>query len=115
MSEDFFISEDRLATLKATPAGRCGDGGYNYQRAYAVARLAAMRTARPVLGLSDYPKRLRYDWADDLDEFLDDGFVCFTQCKRVDDIGAAANLAEVLSSFAPKWLWSPEVRRGQVR
>ena len=61
MTENFFIPEERLATLKATPAGRSGDGGYNYQRAYAVARLAAMCTAQPVLGLSDYPIRLRYD------------------------------------------------------
>ena len=115
MSEDFFIPEERLATLKATPAGRSGDGGYNYQRAYAVARLAAMRTSQPVLGLSDYPRRLRYDWADDLDELLGDGFVCFTQCKRVDDIGAPAKLAQVLLGFAPKWLWTPETKRAQVR
>jgi tetratricopeptide (TPR) repeat protein len=101
--------------LKATPAGRNSAGGYNYQRAYAVARLAAMRTTEPVLGLSDYPTRLRYDWAEDLDELLGDGFVCFTQCKRVDDIGEPAKLAEVLSGFAPKWLWSPEAIRGQVR
>lgn len=115
MSEDFFIPEKRLLTLKATPAGRSGDGGYNYQRAYAVARLAAMGTAQPVLGLSDYPRRLRYDWADDLDELLGDGFVCFTQCKRVDDIGEPAKLAQVLSGFAPKWLWTPEANRAKVR
>ena len=64
MSDTFFILEDRLATLKATPAGRSGEGGYNYQRAYAVARLAVMRTAQSLLGLSDYPKRLRYDVSD---------------------------------------------------
>ncbi len=115
MSDNFFISEERLAALKATPAGRSGEGGYNYQRAYALARLAAMRTAQPVLGLSDYPRRLRYDWADDLDEVLDDGFVCFTQCKRVNDIGAPAKLAEVLSGFVPKWLWTPDIKRAQVR
>ena len=78
MSDDFFIPEERLLTLKATPAGRSGEGGYNYQRAYAVARLAAMRTAQTLLGLSDSPTRLRYDWADDLDELLGDGSVCFT-------------------------------------
>ncbi|MBI3418382.1 MAG: hypothetical protein HY043_24090 [Verrucomicrobia bacterium] len=89
--------------------------GTTYQRAYAVARLAAMRTGQTLLGLSDYPRRLRYDWADDLDELLGDGFVCFTQCKRVDDIGAPAKLAEVLSGFAPKWLWTPEPKRAQVR
>ena len=80
MSDDFFIPEERLATLKATPAGRSGDGGYNYQRAYGVARLAGMGTAEPVLGLpDDYPRLLRYDWAEDLDEVLSDGSVCFTQ------------------------------------
>ena len=115
MSDDFFIPEERLLTLKATPAGRSSEGGYNYQRAYAVARLAAMRTAQALLGLSDSPTRLRYDWADDLDELLGDGSVCFTQCKRVDDIGAPAKLAEVLSGFAPKWLWTPEPRRTLVR
>ena len=115
MSDDFFIPEERLLTLKATPAGRSGEGGYNYQRAYAVARLAAMRTAQTLLGLSDSPTRLRYDWADDLDELLGDGSVCFTQCKRVDDIGAPAKLAEVLSGFAPKWLWTPEPKRARVR
>ena len=115
MSNDFFISEERLVTLKATPAGRGGEGGYNYQRAYAVARLAAMRTGQTVLNLTDYPKRLRYDWADDLDELLGDGSVCFTQCKRVEDIGAPANLAEVLSGFAPKWLWISEQKRAHVR
>src|SRR5258708_6551827 len=55
MSEDFFIPEERLATLKATPAGRSGDGGYNYQRAYAVARLAAMCTAQPLLSCLTTP------------------------------------------------------------
>lgn len=115
MSDDFFIPDKRLVTLKATPAGRSGEGGYNYQRAYAVARLAAMRTGETLLGLSDHPRRLRYDWADDLDELLGDGSVCFTQCKRVDDIGAPAKLAEVLSGFAPKWLWTPEPKRALVR
>ena len=115
MSNDFFISEERLVTLKATPAGRSGEGGYNYQRAYAVARLAAMRTGQTVLNLTDYPERLRYDWADDLDELLGDGSVCFTQCKRVEDIGAPAKLAEVLSGFAPKWLWISEQKRAHVR
>jgi hypothetical protein len=115
MSDDFFIPEKRLLALKATPAGRSGEGGYNYQRAYAVARLAAMHTTQTLLGLADHPKLLRYDWADDLDELLGDGSVCFTQCKRVDDIGAPAKLAEVLSGFAPKWLWTPESKRAQVR
>jgi Tfp pilus assembly protein PilF len=116
MSDDFFIPEERLATLKATPAGRSGDGGYNYQRAYGVARLAGMGTAEPVLGLpDDYPRLLRYDWAEDLDEVLSDGSVCFTQCKQVDHIGEPAKLAQVLLGFAPKWLWTPEAKRAQVR
>ncbi len=115
MSDDFFIPEERLVTLKATRAGRSSEGGYNYQRAYGVARLASMRTAQTLLGLPDHPERLRYDWADDLDELLGDGCVCFTQCKRVDDIGTPAKLADVLSGFAPKWLWAPEAKRAQVR
>ena len=115
MGDDFFIPEERLVTLKATRAGRSSEGGYNYQRAYAVARLASMRTAQTLLGLPDHAKRLRYDWADDLDELLGDGCVCFTQCKRVDDVGTPAKLAEVLSGFAPKWLWTPEPKRPQVR
>jgi hypothetical protein len=115
MSSDFFVAEERLATVKATAAGRKADGGYNYQRAYAIARLAAMCTSQSVLGLRDYPKRLRYDWAEDVDEVLDDDSACFTQCKRVDDIGEPANLAQILLNFAPKWLWIPEAKRAQVR
>ena len=107
--------KERLAALKATRAGRISLAGYNYQCAYAVARLAAMGTAHPVLLQSDYPKRLRYDWGEDLDELLNDGSVCFTQCKRVDDIGKPAKLAQVLMGFAPKWLWTPEAKRTQIR
>jgi hypothetical protein len=115
MNDEFFIPEGRLAQLRATPAGRNAEGGFDYQRAYAVARLAAMGTAKPVLDRPDYPKRLRYDWADDLDELLDDGSVCFTQCKREEDIGQPANLAQVLLGFAPKWLWLPQEKHDQVR
>ena len=115
MSDDFFIPEERLVSLKATPAGRSSQGGYNYQRAYALARLASMGTSQTLLGLLDHPKLLRYDWADDLDELLGDGCVCFTQCKRVDDVGTTAKLMEVLSGFAPKWLWTPEPKRPQIR
>ena len=115
MSDDFFIPEELLVNLRATRAGRSSEGGYNYQRAYGVARLASMCTAQTLLGLPDHPTRLRYDWADDLDELLGDGCVCFTQCKRVDDIGTSAKLAEVLLGFAPKLLWAPELKRAQVR
>ena len=115
MNDDFFIPEKKLASLKATRAGRNSEGGYNYQRAYAVARLASMRTAETLYRFPAHPTLLRYDWAEDLDELLSDGCVCFTQCKSVEDIGAPANLAEVLSGFAPKWLWTPEMSRPKIR
>src|SRR5262249_54877236 len=41
--------------------------------------------------------------------------VRFTQCKRVDTIGQPASLAEVLTGFAPKFLWTPIQERDQLR
>ena len=114
MSEMFLVSEDRLAQLKSTRSGRISYAGYNYQCAYAVSRLASMVTSRPLFGLTDYPRHLRYDWGEDLDEVLVDDSVCFTQCKRVDDIGQPAKLADVLLGFAPKWLWTPLNSRDRV-
>jgi hypothetical protein len=81
-------------------------GGFAYQIAYAVARLASLATGRPVLDLDDIPTAMRFDWAEDLDERLQDGRVVFTQCKRVADAARPANIADVMIGLAPKLLWS---------
>src|SRR5689334_2079491 len=73
-----------------------------------------MVTAKPLFDLADYPRHLRYDWGEDLDEFLNDASVCFTQCKRIVDITQPAKLASVLMGFAPKWLWTPLDSRDRV-
>jgi hypothetical protein len=115
MTEPFLISEDRLRTLSATRQGRVSIAGYNYQAAYAVARLASMCIRQPVLDLADWPTRMRYDWGEDLDEIQHDDTVRYTQCKRVAMIGQPASLAEVVTGFAPKWLWVPESERNRLR
>jgi L-lactate utilization protein LutC len=114
VNEPFLISDEKLQTLSATRQGRVSIAGYNYQAAYAVARLAAMTVRQPVLGLNDWPRQLRYDWGEDLDEVCEGNAVLFTQCKRVDTIGQPASLAEILLGFAPKWLWTPDSERGRV-
>lgn len=115
MTEPFLISDDRLRTLSATRQGRVSIAGYNYQAAYAVARLASMSVRQPVLDLGDWPQKLRYDWGEDLDEVCDGSIVVFTQCKRVESIGQPASLADVLTGFSPKWLWVPESERSRLR
>jgi energy-coupling factor transporter ATP-binding protein EcfA2 len=112
--EPFLISEKRLAELAATRQGRVSLAGFNFQAAYAIARLASMMVRCPVLDLPDFPTRLRYDWGEDLDECCDGGLTIFTQCKRVASIGQAAGLSSVLQSFAAKWLAVPEQQRTQV-
>src|SRR5205085_688618 len=52
---------------------------------------------------------------EDLDELDSDGRTILTQCKRVDDIGQPAKLADVLLSFAPKLLWTESGRRSELR
>jgi hypothetical protein len=115
MIEQFLISDERLRALSATRQGRVSIAGYNYQAAYAVARLVSMSVCQPVLDLKDWPQRLRYDWGEDLDEVCNDGLVRFTQCKRVATIGQPAALADVLTGFAPKWLWVPEAEHDRLR
>ncbi len=115
MHDILLVSEERLSSLRATRQGRISLSGYNYQTSYAVARLASMLTRRRILGLDDQPTMMRYDWGEDLDELADDGRVCFTQCKRVPDIGRAGSLAAVLLGFAPKWLWASEAGRDSIR
>jgi len=115
MCDPFLISDDQLRTLSATTQGRVSIAGYNYQAAYAVARLVSMSVRQPLLDLQDWPIRLRYDWGEDLDEVCEDDTVRFTQCKRVATIGQAASLADVLIGFAGKWLWTPETERERLR
>lgn len=115
VTEPFLISDDRLRALSATRQGRVSIAGYNYQAAYAVARLVSMSVRQPVLELKDWPQRLRYDWGEDLDEMCDGNIVRFTQCKRVDTIGQPASLADVLIGFTPKWLWVAESERDRLR
>ena len=74
-----------------------------------------MVTLKPLFDLTDYPRHLRYDWGEDLDEVLNDDSVCFSQCKRINDISQPAKLADVLLGFAPKWLWTPLNSRDRVR
>ncbi|HSD45728.1 MAG TPA: ATP-binding protein, partial [Pyrinomonadaceae bacterium] len=114
MNSPFLISDERLRALTATRQGRVSIAGYNYQAAYAVARLASMSLRQPVLDIDDWPLKLRYDWGEDLDEACNDGTIRFTQCKRVQTIGQAASLAEVLIGFAPKWLWVHESHRDKL-
>jgi hypothetical protein len=113
--EPFLISDELLRTLSATRQGRVSIAGYNYQAAYAVARLVSMSVRQPLLDLEDWPQRLRYDWGEDLDEVCNDGSIRFTQCKRVAAVGQPAALADVLTGFAPKWLWVPEADRARLR
>ncbi|MBV9923712.1 MAG: hypothetical protein JOZ96_01630 [Acidobacteria bacterium] len=115
MTEPFLISDERLRALSATRQGRVSIAGYNYQAAYAVARLAVMAVQQPALGLDDWPRQLRYDWGEDLDEVCEDGTVVFTQCKRVATIGQPASLSEVLTGFSAKWLWAPASQRDRLR
>ncbi len=115
MADAFLVPEEQLQRLRATRAGRVSIAGFNYQASYAAMRLAAMLARRPVMGTEAWPTRLRYDWAEDLDEVCEGGTVCFTQCKRVESIGEPAALADVLLGFAPKLLWAPEEARDAVR
>lgn len=111
----FSIDDERVRRLSATRQGRITLGGFAYQAAYAVARLASLHARRPVLGLPDIPILLRYDWAEDLDEIDAEGRTILTQCKRISDIGQPASLAGVLLGLAPKWLWASESERQDLR
>jgi len=115
MTGQFLIDDARIRELSATRQGRVSIGGFTYQASYGVARLASMLARQPILDLDDFPMALRYDWAEDLDEFDSDGRTILTQCKRIDDIGQPAKLADVLLSFAPKLLWTESGRRSELR
>lgn len=115
MTGPFLINDARIRELSATRQGRVSIGGFTYQASYAAARLASMLARQPILDLDDFPMALRYDWAEDLDELDSGGRTILTQCKRIDDIGQPAKLAEVLLSFAPKLLWTESGRRSELR
>jgi hypothetical protein len=89
-------------------------GGFAYQVSYAVARLATLATGQPALDLDDVPVAIRFDWAEDIDERLEDGRVVFTQCKRIANAAEPARLAEVMLGFAPKLLWAGPDREDLV-
>ncbi|HVE71024.1 MAG TPA: ATP-binding protein [Thermoanaerobaculia bacterium] len=115
MTDQVLINDARIRELSATRQGRVSLGGFTYQASYAVARLASMLVRQPALDLTDFPVILRYDWAEDLDELDSGGPTILTQCKRIDDIGQPAKLAEVLLSFAPKLLWTENGGRSNLR
>jgi hypothetical protein len=113
MSSDSF-EIPRLEELRATRGGRVALAGFEYQRAFAVLRLAAMAIQQPVQGCTAIPSRLRYEWAEDVDEVSTTGEVLFWQCKHGDGWSQPARLAEVLLGFAPKWLWSSVASRKNI-
>ncbi|MEU4404144.1 hypothetical protein AB0F88_06440, partial [Streptosporangium sp. NPDC023963] len=110
----FPVPDDQLRKLKATQQGRKSSGGFDYQMAYAVARLASLEADRPVLGISDVPRILRYDWAEDVDELCDDDTALFTQCKHT-SLTDKDKLAKVVISFIPKLLWADQQKASSVR
>lgn len=114
-SKLFFVNATLISQLSATRQGRVSIGGFNYQMAFAVARIAAMHSRHALLNIADVPVALRYDWTEDIEEVDNIGRVVFTQCKRVADIGEPTQLALQMTSFAPKWLWTPPSERSKVK
>jgi len=115
MNHTFFVSEKHLASIRATRQGRISLGGFNYQAAFAISRMAAMVVRRRSLNLDGIPTALRYDWGEDLDERCHDSIVYFNQCKKVSNVGRPASMADVLLGFAPKLLWASIDDRSKVR
>lgn len=111
----FPVGPARLDGLRATRAGRVALAGFEYQRAFAILRLTALVTRRAVRGAVEIPTWLRYEWAEDLDEVTADGASILWQCKHGAGWGQPAKLVDVLLGFAPKWLWSPEAARPNLR
>lgn len=89
--------------------------GFEYQRAFAVWRLAALVLRLPLAGGTQIPVLMRYEWAEDIDELSADGTVVLWQCKHGDSWHTPAPLADVLLGFAPKWLWTPSEDRSRLR
>ncbi|MDP2317139.1 MAG: hypothetical protein Q8P41_29900 [Pseudomonadota bacterium] len=105
----------RLDSLRATRAGRIALDGFEYQRAFGVLRLAALALRRAVLGATEVPTWIRYEWGEDIDELADDGSVLLWQCKRGEGWRQPSKIVEVLEGFAPKFLWTPTAERGRLR
>lgn len=112
--DGYTIDDGKLATLAASRSGRVALAGFEYQRAFAVLRLAALTLRQPVPGCDHVPQLLRYEWAEDIDELCADGSIVLWQCKHGDDWHSPAPLAEVLLGFAPKWLWTPQDQRHRL-
>jgi len=112
--DGYTIDDGKLATLAASRSGRVALAGFEYQRAFAVLRLAALALRQPVPGCAHVPQLLRYEWAEDIDELCADGSIVLWQCKHGDDWHSPAPLAEVLLGFAPKWLWTPADQRHRL-
>ena len=108
------VDDGKLATLAASRSGRVALAGFEYQRAFAVLRLAALMLRQSVPGCADVPRLLRYEWAEDIDELCMDDRIVLWQCKHGDDWHSPAPLAEVLVGFAPKWLWTPADQRHRL-
>lgn len=108
------VDDGKLATLAASRSGRVALAGFEYQRAFAVLRLAALMLRQSVPGCADVPRLLRYEWAEDIDELCMDDRIVLWQCKHGDDWHSPAPLAEVLLGFAPKWLWTPADQRHRL-
>ncbi|MCL4202669.1 MAG: hypothetical protein KJ000_09245 [Pirellulaceae bacterium] len=109
-----FVEIPRLEELRATRGGRVALAGFEYQRAFAVLRLAAMVLQKPIRGCPTVPAWLRYEWAEDVDEASTTGESMLWQCKHGDVWHQPARLAEVLLGFAPKWLWASPSERNKL-
>ncbi|WP_444950998.1 hypothetical protein [Micromonospora ureilytica] len=109
----FLVDEERLRSLSATRGGRVSTRGFEYQSAFASARLASLTAGAPLPGMQDVPRAIRYDWADDLDELCVDGTVVFTQCKR--SSVTLPMLSKVLLGFLPKILFTEPTMRHRLR
>jgi hypothetical protein len=113
---EFPVDTMRLRALAATRGGQVALAGFEYQRAFAALRLVSMLTGQTVKGTAtEIPVWLRYEWAEDIDELGADGKVTLWQCKIGPGWTAPAALAEVLTGFAPKWLWTPPAERRRLQ
>ncbi|OWQ91480.1 hypothetical protein CDN99_10030 [Roseateles aquatilis] len=113
--EAFGIDEKKLRELAATRGGRIALNGFEYQRAFAVLRLTSMVLGRAVSLVDEHvPARLRYEWAEDIDEIDRQGRIVLWQCKLGEQWSTASKLAELLLGFAPKWLWTAPDQRHRL-
>lgn len=89
--------------------------GFEYQRAFAVLRLASMILGQAVKGANaEVPSWLRYEWAEDVDEYNTNGNTVMWQCKYGDGWTTPTQLVELLLGFAPKLLWTQDKERERL-